>query len=428
MNITTSNNRYHRSSESSSSLARFSLSSFSSFFIILLSACIYHGDVCHSFSFLKHDNNNNNFARSSKKNRVLLRAVLKDEGQTKSVSYPVASRQYLIEKAKEIDPALAEGKKTGSYSKISWSNRLGSVLTPAAIPGVYMAERPFLWNKIDVGGRMAVIQLSSSSDGEKPDLFVHSPVCLDGPLLDALDKLGTVKHIVSPNYEHLKYAKMWADHFKEANIWGCPGMIEQEPQISWTGEIPYGVRPKNFPLSGGMMKVEEGSFKAGIGMKADSKMWDWNEIQPMHVDCEVNPFTGKPFFNEVVFFHTPSNSLLTTDVYWNYPDKAGVTNSNVKELPDRSDDFGVWELAPEVGKIPFGSRAWKFGMDNIYRPFFVNLMIKSEQRNNFNDITRFMSGKNKTGWQTETLVPAHGDLIRGTALVTNILSKHFNID
>lgn len=50
------------------------------------------------------------------------------------------------------------------------------------------------------GGRMAVLRLSNGS------LWVHSPVQLDDTLAAALDELGDVKHIVSPNYEHVKYA------------------------------------------------------------------------------------------------------------------------------------------------------------------------------------------------------------------------------
>lgn len=45
---------------------------------------------------------------------------------------------------------------------------------------------------------MAVVKLSDGS------LWVHSPVELDGPLREALDKVGPVQHIVSPNYEHVK--------------------------------------------------------------------------------------------------------------------------------------------------------------------------------------------------------------------------------
>ncbi len=48
---------------------------------------------------------------------------------------------------------------------------------------------------------MAVLKLSDGS------IWVHSPVELDDDLAAALGELGEVKHIVSPNYEHTKYAK-----------------------------------------------------------------------------------------------------------------------------------------------------------------------------------------------------------------------------
>jgi len=48
---------------------------------------------------------------------------------------------------------------------------------------------------------MAVLRLSNGS------LWVHSPVELDDTLAAALAELGEVKHIVTPNYEHTKYAK-----------------------------------------------------------------------------------------------------------------------------------------------------------------------------------------------------------------------------
>jgi len=86
---------------------------------------------------------------------------------------------------------------------------------------------------------MTVIELPSANG---VDLFVHSPVNLDEPLRQALDKIGTVKHVVSPNYEHVKYAKEWQEAFPEANMWACPGLMEKEPQVQWAGEIPYSAR------------------------------------------------------------------------------------------------------------------------------------------------------------------------------------------
>lgn len=72
------------------------------------------------------------------------------------------------------------------------------------------------------------------------------------------------------------------------------------------------------------------------------------QVEVTHLSHEVNPFNGKPFFNEVAFCHTPSRTLMTADFFWNYP-STGVSGR---------------------------TRAWKFGMDAIFAPFYFNLMIK----------------------------------------------------
>ena len=76
----------------------------------------------------------------------------------------------------------------------------GRVLTQHS-ENVWGAERPFAWLGIDVNGRGAVVKLSDGS------LWVHSPVNLDPELKIAMDALGPVKHIVTPNFEHNKYAQ-----------------------------------------------------------------------------------------------------------------------------------------------------------------------------------------------------------------------------
>jgi hypothetical protein len=353
--------------------------------------------------------NSKSFTYQTTTNEPLLHASLSKSEIPET--YPLV-RKKLIQKAREIDPSLKEGNLTGSYSSAGWSNRLGTVLTPAAIPGVYTACRPFLWNNIDVGCRMTVIELSTQTNGQ-PDLFVHSPVLLDNPLKEAIEKLGVVKHVVSPNYEHVKFASMWSQAFPEANMWACPGMMEREPG-RWTGEIPYSTRPVSYPGSH-PMPVEG--------------MWDWNEIQPLHFDVEVNPFTDRPFFNEVVFYHEPSKTLLMTDTYWNYPKNDGITNSNYQDLRRefQGNDYGPWELAPSVEKIPIGSQLWKQGMDKLFRPFYLNFMIKNDKRDEFRKITTFICGEGENAWDVETIIPAHGDLVRGSSLTKSVLKNHFNL-
>ena len=308
---------------------------------------------------------------------------------SEDVNFPVSIKAALLEKAKKLDDRLEkEGK--GSYSATGWSNRKGLALTPASIPGVYTADRPFYWNNIDVGCRMTVVQLGNG------DLWVHSPVGLDGPLRDALNKLGTVRYVVSPNYEHLKFAPEWALAFPDAHMWGCPGLSERLPEINWAGEIPAG-------------QIDASSEDL-------ENCWDFNEVRPLHIDVEVNPFTGKPFFNEVIYLHVPSKTLLTTDFFWNYPDPDGVPNSHLKE-----ESNSEWELAPSCESIPIGSQLWKIGMDKVYYPFYMNFMIKDRRK--YDEIVDMVVNK----WDVETLIPAHGDIIRGSALIKSVLKSFFKV-
>ena len=58
-----------------------------------------------------------------------------------------------------------------------------------------------LLGKIDVGGRFTVIRLSDGT------LWVHAPLALDDELRSLLRELGEVKHIVTPNFEHMAFAE-----------------------------------------------------------------------------------------------------------------------------------------------------------------------------------------------------------------------------
>lgn len=66
-------------------------------------------------------------------------------------------------------------------------------------------------------------------------------------------------------------------------------------------------------------------------------------------------------------------------------------------------------------------------MDKLFRPFYNNLMIKSEQKNKFKEIARFITCGDSGGWEVETIIPAHGDVVRGKDLCRKVLERHFNV-
>ena len=119
-------------------------------------------------------------------------------------------------------------------------------------------------------------------------------------------------------------------------------------------------------------------------------------------------------------------------MYWNYPRGDGVTNGQIRDelaakgIEVDSNDSDSWELAPNVGEIPSGSKLWgKVGMDKLFKPFYMNLMVKSDRREEFDKIARYITCGGE--WDVETIIPAHGDIVRGKELCRKVLESHFNI-
>lgn len=163
----------------------------------------------------------------------------------------------------------------------------------------------------------------------------------------------------------------------------------------------------------------------GIELGSDKSKSELLElgIDSLFFNCEINPFNGKPFFNEIVFFHVKSKTLFMSDTFWNYP------ASNIPNYSDNSDS-GYQHLCPKVEtpklvnnklpsvSVPIGTKLWKFGMDKIYLPFYKNIMIKDKDK--YNQIVNKL-----LSWDIEVICPCHGDVIRGKQKCIEVLQNHF---
>ena len=175
---------------------------------------------------------------------------------------------------------------------------------------------------------MAVLRLSDGS------VWVHSPVELDDTLAAALDELGPVKHIVSPNYEHTKYARqasclqLLAQEASQAQV--VPLMhavyaaVDREvprcavvcmPRAAAALRRPLHNRSRCMPswhtrslagacivcplLYGRCMRGKSlHAAEAEAGTPGGQSEWLGGEVQCTWLGFEHNPFNGKPFFNE----------------------------------------------------------------------------------------------------------------------------------
>jgi hypothetical protein len=289
---------------------------------------------------------------------------------------------------------------SASALKATWSNRLGTVLTPIAT-GVWAAERPFTWNNIDVGGRCSIMRIpskDSKDDGALGGLAVYSPVELTDSLAGAIEDLGSVKVIICPNYEHLKYAKQWEEAYPNAEMWACPGLAEYSDEmggIQWSRKFGFD---------------DDTAFVGQYGLDI---CW---------FDCEINPFTRKPFFNEVVVFHKGSRSLCTADMYWNYP---ATKHPNYNLLSGTGELHQCSKVpvdatnCPEI-EVPFSTSLWKFGMDKVFLPFFKNFMVGKKRRD------RLIACSEKVmKWSPLNIVPCHGDVVKGQDLCAKELRRQW---
>lgn len=247
---------------------------------------------------------------------------------------------------------------------VGWSNPQGEILTQVR-ENVWLAERPFFpripgLSGTDVGGKMACVRLPDGS------LWIHSPVELDEILSETLRALGPVKHIVTPNTEHQKYAQQWLLAYPDARGYACPGLRKQRPEIGWTSDVGVDIE--------GRWTAEAPAAWGGV-------------FDLCWIDAERGPFMDRPFFSEVVFCHRPSKILFTTDLYWNYPTGTGV---------------------------PFSTKLWKIGMDRIYAPFYNKFMqIKPDFRTRLETIMR---------WDFDYIAPCHGNPIDTAVKAT--LAEH----
>jgi hypothetical protein len=240
---------------------------------------------------------------------------------------------------------------------------------------VWLAERPFFprlpgLTGTDVGGKMAVVRLPDGA------LWVHSPVELDSPLRDALATLGPVRHVVTPNTEHQKYAREWLQEYPEATGYACPGLRESKPDVGWQRSI-------------------SSLLDAPSGLTSASAPAEWgNAIELCWLEDKVPLTRRRPFFNEVVFFHRPSRSLMVSDLWWNYPADADA---------DADADF----------QVPRSTRLWKWGMDVIYKPVYNRLMRTDSWEESYRVID---------GWDFESILPCHGEPVAQDA--KKVLARH----
>jgi hypothetical protein len=169
---------------------------------------------------------------------------------------------------------------------------------------LWVAERPQTFYGLPVGTRMTVVRLA----GDR--LLLHSPVALDTGLRAELDALGRVCFAVAPNRVHHLHAGEVATAYPGTRLWVAPGLERKRPDLR---------------------------FEAVLGDDAPAEWRD--ELAQVF-------FRGRPYENEVVFFHRASRTLVMCDLAFNFGPRSPAPTRILMKLLRSYGRFGPSTLDP----------------------------------------------------------------------------------
>jgi Domain of unknown function (DUF4336) len=169
---------------------------------------------------------------------------------------------------------------------------------------LWIAERPQRFYGLEVGTRMTVIRLADGS------LLLHSPVALDAGLRAELDAIGRVRFAVAPNRVHHLYAGRVVESYPEARLWVGPGVERKRPDLVY------------------------------VAILGDEAPAEWRG----QVDQVF--FRGRPYENEVVFFHRTSRTVVLCDLAFNFGPRAALPTRWLMRLIRSYGHFGPSTLDP----------------------------------------------------------------------------------
>ncbi|WP_322864775.1 DUF4336 domain-containing protein (plasmid) [Aquicoccus sp. G2-2] len=140
-------------------------------------------------------------------------------------------------------------------------------------PSLYFADGPTVsFHGFPYPTRMALVHLSDGS------LWVWSPIALTDELAKAVEAIGPVRHIVSPNKLHNLFLGEWAERWPDARLYAPPGLARKKPQLRFHAEL----------------------------LDRPDPAWA--------ADLDQVIFHGSLAMEEVVFFHRLSNTAIICDL------------------------------------------------------------------------------------------------------------------
>jgi hypothetical protein len=165
----------------------------------------------------------------------------------------------------------------GLYTPLNMLKPIAASIWIVDGPIVHMAA---LGMRTPFPTRMTVVRLADGG------LWCHSPIAPDEALFAAIDALGPVRHLVSPNLLHYAHIAAWKRRYPQALAWASPGVRERAA----TQHI-------------------EVHFDADLD---DAPPPDWAAT------IDQLRFRGSRVMQEIVFLHRASNTLIVADLIENF--------------------------------------------------------------------------------------------------------------
>ncbi len=140
-------------------------------------------------------------------------------------------------------------------------------------PSLYVADGPTVsFFGFPYPTRMAVVQLS---DGNS---WVWSPVALTEELARAVEAIGPVRYILSPNKIHHLFLAEWAEHWPDARFYAPPGLARKKPDLHFYAELG------DEPDAGWAVDIDQVIFRGSVAMEKESVSGSFNRQSRLNDD------------------------------------------------------------------------------------------------------------------------------------------------
>jgi|TARA_B100002003_G_scaffold238080_1_gene255917 hypothetical protein len=210
---------------------------------------------------------------------------------------------------------------------------------------IWVHEDEIMVGGSKLGLRMTVVRLAEDK------LWVHSPTTISDTLIEEVNNLGEVACIVGPNNAHNLFLMEWRSAYPQAQLYVSKGI------------------PKKLKLTDGFTPLQA----------------DFNNIWEEDLAWAYLP--GFSVFDESVFLHKKSKSLIVTDYIQNYE---GIEPTFIQKFILGPIGFKGICIAPPL----------KLGFLHKDKAGYGEALTRVEQ------------------WQFERIIVTHGDIIDDDAMAT----------